>query len=111
MLTWWLPGCIIWNYSSSFLFRLKTHDNKLNHVIRLRVIWVVNVTGFIFCTFLAVVCLYSKFTMISDSLGGHDVHDSTTVRDTFTPVDLPDSPSAQGLTVGIPKVGQWHEIS
>ena len=45
-----------------------------------------------------------KFTLISDSLGGHDVHDSTTVIDTFTPVDLPDSPSVQGLTVGIPKV-------
>ena len=42
--------------------------------------------------------------IFADSLAGHDVHDSTTVIDKFTPRDLPDSPSVQGLHIGIPKV-------
>ena len=51
-----------------------------------------------------------KSSLFTDSLVGHDVHDSTTVSDVFTPVDLPDNPSIQGLHIGIPKVGIYDCI-
>jgi len=45
---------------------------------------------------------------IADALAGHDVFDSTTVTDKFTPVDLPPADDAvqmlHGLSVGIPLV-------
>lgn len=44
--------------------------------------------------------------IILNCLAGHDVHDSTTVMDTFTPADLPDCPPVKGLHIGIPK--EYH---
>jgi len=45
---------------------------------------------------------------IADTLAGHDVFDSTTVTDKFSPVSLPSADDAvqmlRGLTVGIPLV-------
>jgi len=45
---------------------------------------------------------------IADTLAGHDVFDSTTVTDTFSPVDVPLADVAvrmlRGLSVGIPLV-------
>ena len=43
-------------------------------------------------------------TLISDSIAGHDSRDSTTVSDEFIPTTLDDTPSVQGLKVGIPMV-------
>ena len=37
-------------------------------------------------------------------MAGHDVFDSTTVRDDFKPVQLDDDFSLQGLHIGIPMV-------
>jgi len=45
---------------------------------------------------------------IADTLAGHDIFDSTTVTDDFSPVSLPSADEAvkmlHGLTVGIPLV-------
>jgi len=45
---------------------------------------------------------------IADTLAGHDVFDSTTVTDEFSPVDVPTPDNAvqqlHGLSVGIPLV-------
>jgi len=45
---------------------------------------------------------------VADTLAGHDVFDSTTVTDTFSPVTVPPADEAvgilRGLSVGIPLV-------
>ncbi|XP_041354976.1 glutamyl-tRNA(Gln) amidotransferase subunit A, mitochondrial-like [Gigantopelta aegis] len=41
--------------------------------------------------------------IVLNTLAGHDVMDSTTVRDKFQPVTLPDEISVKNLHVGIPK--------
>ncbi|XP_060598594.1 glutamyl-tRNA(Gln) amidotransferase subunit A, mitochondrial-like [Ruditapes philippinarum] len=41
-------------------------------------------------------------TIILNSIAGHDSRDSTTVTDEFKPTPLDDTPSLQGLHVGIP---------
>jgi len=49
-----------------------------------------------------------EYCYVADTLAGHDVFDSTTVTDTFSPVIVPPADEAvgmlRGLSVGIPLV-------
>ena len=54
----------------------------------------------VLCCTLYIILLFH----VPDVMAGHDLRDSTTVTDPFSPFTLPEDISVSGLHIGIPKV-------